>query len=107
MNKLKTFVNDNAAALFRHTISLFAMLGIGLIAGTLFYAELKATGVEVKENSESVKVIKENFNELVTQQKLLLQGANTEKQLNKDFRKETSQALREILILLPRQGRPR
>ena len=107
MNKLKSFVSNNAAAFFKHTLSLFAMLVVGLVAGTLFYAELKATGKETKKNSESVKVIKENFNELATQQRLLLQGASTEKELNKEFRRETTQALREILIRLPRQERPR
>ena len=104
---LKQFINGGSPASIRHIFWLLGILGAGVIAGTLLYAEVKATEKKTDENRVRVEAVEKSINKMTTQQQLLLQGASNEKELNKEFRKETSQALREILIRLPRQERPR
>ena len=92
----------NGSVLLKHIFGMIAALGVVVIAGTLLYAEVKATGKEVKENSKSVEAIKESINAMTTKQQLLLQQAADDK----EFQKETRKTLNEILLRLPRQERP-
>lgn len=92
----------NGSALVKHIFGVLGVLGIVIIAGTLLYAEVKATGKEVKKNSESVEAIKESIYQMTTKQQLLLQQAADDK----EFQKETRKTLNEILLRLPRQERP-
>lgn len=99
---LKRFVNGGAPALIRHVFALVGMIGAVLVAGTLLYAEVKATGKKADENRERVEAIENKINKVTMQQQLLLQATDYESQLNKEFRKETGRALGEILVRLPR-----
>ena len=101
-SKLRTFVNGGAPALIKHIFGVLGLLGAVLVAGTLLYADVKATGKEVKKNSESVEAIKESINEIATKQRLLLQQTAADK----EFQKETRNTLNEILLRLPRQEGP-
>ncbi len=103
-NGIKRFVDGGAPALVRHILWVLGLLGATLIAGTLLYAEVKATGKQSESTEREVEAIKKKMNEVTTQQRILLQRANDEKELNKDFRKETGRALNEILLRIPRRA---
>lgn len=106
-NGLKRFVNGGAPALIKHFFALLGLIVAAVVAGTLLYAEVKATGKKANNNQAQIEVIKEKFNEVTTQQKLLLQKTDIEEELNKEFRIETSRKLSEILLRLPRLSRGR
>lgn len=105
-NGIKRFINGGAPALIRHIFAVLGLVGATLVAGTLLYAEVRATGIKTDENRERVEAIEGKINEVTTQQKLLLQSSKREMELNKDFRSETGRALNEILLRLPRPSRP-
>ncbi len=99
-NMLKRLVNGSVV--LKHIFGVLGVLGVVIVAVTLLYADVRATGKEVKRNSESVEAIKESINEMTTKQQLLLQKAADDK----DFQKETRKTLNEILLRLPRRERP-
>ncbi len=108
MDGVKRFINGGAPALIKHLFALFGVIGAALIAGTLLYAEVKATGKKADENERQVQAIKETINEVTAQQRVLLQKTDAEERLNETFRVETGRALNEILLRLPRpSGRER
>lgn len=101
-NGLKRFVNGGAPALIKHFFALLGLIVAAVVAGTLLYAEVKATGKKANNNQAQIEVIKTKFNEVTTQQRLLSQKTDSEIKLNKEFRTETGRALNEILLRLPR-----
>ncbi len=104
-NGLRRFINGGAPALIKHFFALLGLIVAAVVAGTLLYAEVKATGKKADENERQVRAIKETINEVTTQQRLLLQKTDIEERLNETFRVETGRALSEILLRLPRLSR--
>ena len=102
---LKQFINGGVPALLKHTFTLLTALGATIVAVTLLYADVRATEQKTDNNRERVEAIENQMNKMTTQQRLLLQRAEDEKDLNKEFRKETGRALNEILLRLPRTTR--
>lgn len=105
-NNLRRFVNGSAPALIRHVFGVLGVVVAAIVAGTLLYAEVKATGQKAQDNRERVEAIEDKINEVTMQQRLLLQRTEDEKDLNREFRRETGRALSEILLRLPRPARP-
>lgn len=105
-NNLRRFVDGGAPALLRHIFGVLAVLAATVVAGTLIYAEVKSTSRMTKDNRVLVEAIEDKINEVTMQQRLLLQRTEDEKDLNREFRRETGRALSEILLRLPRSARP-
>ncbi len=105
MTKLKRFIDGGAPALIKHIFGVLAVMGAVLIAGTLLFAEVKATEEKAEQNRQRVEAIERDINEVTTQQRLLLQSTVTEQKLNEKFRDKTSSTLERILDRLPRRER--
>ena len=105
-NGLQRFVNGAAPALIKHVLGLLGVLGAVIISGTLLYAEMRTNIKNTDDNRTRVEAIEKSINEVTTQQKLLIQRSDMEKEANREFRNKTSDTLDKILDRLPRRERP-
>lgn len=105
-NGLQRFVNGAAPALIRHILWLLGILGAVVVSGTLLYAEMRINMENTSDNRTRVEAIEKSINEVTTQQKLLIQRSDMEKEANREFRNKTSNTLDKILDRLPRRERP-
>lgn len=90
----------------RNAVWLLFTLGAVVVSSTLLYAEMKTNISETTENRSRVEAIEKSINEVTTQQRLLIQRFDIEKEANKEFRHKTSRTLDKILDRLPRRERP-
>ena len=105
-DKIKQFVNGGAPALLKHIAYLAGGLILGAFTVGVLWSDVQATGKKANENRERVQVIEDSINQVTTQQKLLIQQSNTDRERSKEFRDATGRALQQILNRLPRQERP-
>jgi hypothetical protein len=106
-NGLRQLYNGVPPALIRHGATALGLLLTGTFAGTLLYAEVKATGEKADDNRASVDAIEEKINEVTMQQRVLIQRFKDEGKWNAEFRDKTGRALERILERLSPRGSPR
>ena len=95
-------LNGVAPVIIRYvSVILAAVFAMGLL-----YAEVMATGKKTDENRARVEAIEQSINEMVVEQKVLIQRFDDEKEKNKEFRYRTGNALDRILERLPRREGP-
>ena len=106
--KIKQFLNGGAPALLRHIAYLVVVLAAGAFTVGMLWSDVLATEKKANENSKRVAAIERSINEVTTQQKLLIQRSDGDRERAKEFRDNTARALERILERLPRQtGLPR
>lgn len=108
-NGLKRF-NGGAPALIRHVIAILGVLIVASFTVGVFLTNIEnsvqATEKKVTENRARVEAIERSINEMVVEQKVLIQRFDDEKEDNKEFRDRTGNALDRILERLPRRQGP-
>ncbi len=106
--KIKQFVSGGAPALLRHIAWLAGALILGAFSVGVLWSDVLATGKKADDNSARVAAIEKSINEVTTQQKLLMQRSDGDRERSKEFRDKTARTLERILERLPRQtGLPR
>lgn len=96
-----------APALIKHILILLGGLIAGVFAMGLLYADVLATGKKADDNRERVEAIEQSINDMVVEQKVLIQRFNSEQKENEKFRDGTGSKLDRILLRLPRRERTR
>jgi len=105
-NGISRLINGGTSALARNVLWLLFTLGAVVVSSTLLYAQIKNNIEDTSKNRTRVEAIERSMNEVTTQQRLLIQRFDTEKEANKEFRNKTSSTLDKILDRLPRRERP-
>ena len=67
---------------------------------TLLYAQVSATEDKVIENEKKIEVIRQDLGSINTQQRVIIQQIESEKERSKDFRNRTDHSLDRILDML-------
>ena len=98
--------SGSAPALIRHVMAIVGGLVVAVFAMGLLYADVLATGKKADDNRVRVEAIERSINEMVVEQKVLIQRFDDEQENLKEFRDRTGNALERILDRLPRRERP-
>ncbi len=97
---------DTAApALVSHLIYIFGAIVTGIFALGILYSTVLATEDRTVENSAKIQTLEQTIGTIASDQKVLIQRLDDEKEDNKEFRDRTSRALDRILERLPRINR--
>ena len=109
--KIKELVNGGAPAKVRHIAWIAGVLAFGAFTVGMIWSDVLATEKKATENSARVQVIETSINEVTSQQKLLMQRSDDDRERSKEFRDKTARTLERILERLPRsngriEGRP-
>ncbi len=96
---------DTAApALVSHLIYFAGAIVAGIFALGILYSTVLATDEKAGENSAKIQTLEQTINIIASDQKVLIQRFDDEKEDNKEFRDRTSRALDRILERLPRSN---
>ena len=101
-DKMKRLVNGGAPALLRHIAYVVMALASGAFTVGMLWSDVLATEEMATENRESVQAIEKLINQVTTQQRLLIQSSETDRERSKEFRDKTARTLERILDRLPR-----
>ncbi len=104
-DKIRQFANGGSPALLRHIAYLVGVLAVGAFTVGMLWSDVLATEEKANDNSARVGVIEQSINEVSTQQKLLIQRSDGDRERSKEFRDNTARTLERILGRLPRQDR--
>ena len=104
--KIKQIINGGAPALLRHIAYLAGALIAGAFAVGMLWSDVLATGVKADENRARVEAIEKLIGEVTTQQRLLIQRSDSDRDRSKEFRDDASRTLERILERLPSPAIP-
>ena len=104
-SKIKEFVNGGAPALLRHLADLVAALVFGAFSVGILWSDVQATGKKADDNRMRVEAIERSIGEVTTQQRVLMERSDGDRERSKEFRENTARALERILERLPRPER--
>jgi len=95
MSKLGELANGMSAA--NHLVTLGALVVAGVVSLTLLYAQVDDAAEAAEDNKAKIEVIAETLRKLETQQGVIIERIDGEKQKGKEFRNRTDRSLRRIL----------
>ena len=95
MSKLGDFANGVSTA--NQAVTLGACVVAGIVSLTLLYAQVDDAAKAAEDNKEKIAVIEETLRSLETQQGVIIERIDGEKEKNKEFRSRTDRSLRRIL----------
>lgn len=93
--------NTAAPALISHLIYIAGSIVVGIFALGILYSNVLATDEKAQANGERIQTLEQTINAIASDQKVLIQRFDDEKEDNKEFRNRTSRALDRILERLP------
>ncbi len=92
---------NNGLAIVRHSISLLVIVVMGIVSITLLYSRVSATEAENEMHIERLEKLESSYQSIKTQQHVIIQQIEGEKENNKEFRDRTDRSLERILERLP------